>query len=76
MMYDVNTINQTSRITDHPPYRLRQWILNKSIRYIMAGNRYLISLKWLEEDLQKMAEESMSEFEGTGQVGTLRQVRI
>lgn len=75
-MQDVNTINETAKLTGHNPYRLRQWILNKSIRYIMAGNRYLISMKWLDEDLKKMAEQNMSLPMEVAQVGVLRRVKI
>lgn len=75
-MQDVNTINETAKLTGHPPYRLRQWILTKKIRYLTAGSRYLISLKWLNEDLQRMAELNASAPEETAQVGTLRRVKI
>ena len=75
MPYSFCTINEAAKLTGHPPYRLRQWILKKNIRFNKAGNRYIINLQWLEEDLKKMAEQNMSIVEKrTSEYGKLRRI--
>lgn len=74
-MYKFLTINEAANATGMPPYRLRQWVLKKKIRFNMAGNRYIINLQWLEEDLKKMAEQNVSASEErTSEYGKLRRI--
>ena len=71
------TINEAAKATGHPPYRIRQWILTRQIRFNKAGNRYIINLEWLYEDLKRMAEENIAAPEERAeQYGRIRRVSI
>lgn len=58
-------LKQAAEVTGHPEYRLRQWCLQRKIRFNMAGNRYIINTDWLDEDLQKIAAENLQHDELT-----------
>lgn len=58
-----------------PRYRIMQWIKQGKIRYVKAGNRYLLNKEWLEEDIQKMAEENLKQQMPNPVYGTLRAVK-
>ncbi|MDT8715557.1 hypothetical protein IAI10_02640 [Clostridium sp. 19966] len=57
------------------PYRARMWCKQKKIRFNMAGNRFILREDWLEEDLEKMALENISEKDPDISYGVLRKIK-
>ncbi len=68
-------LKQAAKATGWSEWRLRQWCIEKKIRFNKAGNRYVINLDWLEEDLARMAEENIANSEEkTPRCGVLRRI--
>lgn len=67
-------LKQAAIASGHPEYRLRQWCIQKKIRFNKAGNRYIINLDWLDEDLARMAEENIRQPEHEVVYGRLRKI--
>lgn len=76
-MYKFVTISEAAKTRGLPPYAIRRWIKNKQIRFCKSGNRYIINLDWLDEDLERMAEQNMAASESqTTEYGQLRKVKL
>lgn len=57
-------------------YRLRLLCKEGKIRHLMVGNRYIVKLSWVIEDLEKMAEENLRKLEEQKPVyGQLRKIK-
>jgi hypothetical protein len=57
------------------PYTIRQLIKQGSIRCNMAGNKYVLNLKWVMEDLDKLATQNMKPHESeNNSYGQLRKI--
>lgn len=54
-------LKEAAKKEEIPAYRLRMLCIEKKIRFVMAGNRYVINLDWLQEDLEKMALENIEQ---------------
>ena len=67
-------LKQAAEASGHPEYRLRQWCIKKMIRFNRAGNKYIINLDWLEEDLARMAEENIKQPDQEVTYGRLRKI--
>jgi len=57
-----------------PEYTLRTWCKQKKIRFLMAGNKYILRTDWLEEDLERMALENINPSDDVVQMGKLRRI--
>jgi len=58
-------------------YRVRQWCKQKKIRFNKAGNRYILRKSWLNEDLNRMANDNISTDEVKIQnYGKLRRIDV
>lgn len=56
-------------------YRIRQLCKQGKIRYNMAGNRYIINIVWLLEDLEKIAIQNQLANDTSGiSYGRLRKI--
>jgi hypothetical protein len=57
-------------------YRIRQLCKQGKIRYNKAGNRYIINLDWLIEDLEIMAFKNLQTNKEDIAYGKLRKIEI